>query len=300
MVTREISGQPVPKVSLCIPVYNGARFLAETMRSALAQDYADFELVVSDNASTDETPQVVAGFDDPRIVYSRSERNLGPVGNFNRCLELARGRYTKILCADDLLYPTCLSRQVAILEEDAGQAISLVSCARDIIDADSRVRWRSRPANFRGHLAAPEAIRRSAHSGTNLFGEPQAVLFRTAQGRQAGGFNPAYSFCLDLDFWFRLLALGDLYRIEESLCAFRVSQTSWSTGLSRHQAAEYHAFLGTFARQGHILSPADVRRGSRQAILNAYFRRLFYLWLALPPWTPRASRRNPAQGATAP
>ena len=147
MVTREISGQPVPKVSLCIPVYNGARFLAETMRSALAQDYADFELVVSDNASTDETPQVVAGFDDPRIVYSRSERNLGPVGNFNRCLELARGRYTKILCADDLLYPTCLSRQVAILEEDAGQAISLVSCARDIIDADSRVRWRSRSAS---------------------------------------------------------------------------------------------------------------------------------------------------------
>jgi glycosyltransferase involved in cell wall biosynthesis len=276
-------------VSICVPVYNGARYIAETLRSALAQDFTDFELVISDNASTDDTADIVAGMHDPRIVYDRSPRNVGAVGNFNRCLELARGRYLKILCADDLLYPSCLSRQVAILEQDQHRSIALVSSTRDIIDTASRIRWHARPTGLSGRHGATEAIRSSVRSGTNIFGEPLTALFRTEQGRQAGGFNPAYSFCLDLDFWFRLLALGDVYHIQEPLSAFRVSATSWSTGLSHQQANEFRRFVESYNRSAQFLSSGDLKVGIRRAILNAYFRRLFYLWMSFTNVAPSKS-----------
>ncbi len=270
-----------PVVSICIPVYNGEKFIAATIQSALAQDFSDFELIVSDNASTDNTQAAVESLTDPRIRYCRSDINLGPVGNFNRCLDLASGRYIKILCADDLLYPTSLTRQVTVLANDHDKKIALVSCRRDIIDGQGRVRMRPRNRNFSGQIPASEAIRRSVRSGTNIFGEPQAVLFRTEQGRQAGGFNPAHGFCLDLDFWFRLLELGDLYYIDEPLCAFRVSGTSWSTGLAGQQADEFKRFLDEWSlRATGYLSVSDRRAGVRKARLNAYFRRLFYLWLS--------------------
>ena len=289
VATREISGTGAPKVSICVPVYNGELYIAETLRSALAQDFTDFELVISDNASTDRTADIVASLHDPRIIYSRSPSNVGAVGNFNRCLELARGRYLKILCADDLLYPTCLSRQVDILERDQHQSIALVSSTRDIIDTASRIRWRARPNGLAGRHTAADAIRRSVRSGTNIFGEPLTALFRTDQGRQAGGFNPAYSFCLDLDFWFRLLALGDVYHIREPLSAFRVSATSWSTGLSGKQAKEFRRFVESYNQSAQLLSPGDLRVGIRRAILNAYFRRLFYLWMSITNVAPRTS-----------
>lgn len=277
----------IPKVSVCIPVYNGERFIAETLQSALNQDFRDIEVVISDNASTDGTQRVVEGFSDARIRYERSTHNVGAVGNFNRCLDLARGLYLKILCADDLLYPTCLTRQVAIFDGDPEQAIALVSCARDIVDDQGRVRLRPRQKHFSGRIPAASAVRRSVLSGTNIFGEPQSVLIRTEQARRAGGFNPDYGFCLDLDYWFRLLALGDLYRIEEALCAFRVSDQSWSTGLSGKQALEFRRFLDDLqTRNLFPLSESDRAEGIRIAARNDRLRRLFYIWLSATKFLP--------------
>ncbi len=271
-----------PKVSICIPVYNGETFIAETIHSALGQEFSDFELVISDNASTDGTERVVRSISDPRIRYERSAVNVGPVGNFNRCLELARGEYIKILCADDLLYPDCLKRQVAVLEDDKRREISLVSCARDIIDEKSRIRLRPRVKGISGRVPANQAVIRSIRTGTNIYGEPQSVLFRTDQGRAVGGFNPAYGFCLDLDFWFRLLTLGDLYRIEDACCAFRVSPNSWSTGLSGKQAVEFRRFLEDLkANSKFTLDEKDIARSLRRAARNDRMRRLFYIWLSV-------------------
>lgn len=273
-----------PLVSICIPVYNGAAFIGETIASALAQTYPNTEIVVSDNASTDRTGDVVAeaAARDPRIRYERATTNVGPVGNFNRCLDLARGTYVKILCADDLLYPDCLTRQVAVFEGEAGAAISLVSAARDIVDERSRIRLRPRQPVPTGRVPAADAVQRTVRSGTNLYGEPQSVLFRTYDARAVSGFNPAYGFCLDLDLWFRLLTRGDLFRIPDALCAFRVSPNSWSTGLSGKQAAEFQRFLDEWKGKGPFgLTAGDVQLGVRRAALNDRKRRLFYIWLSL-------------------
>lgn len=109
-----------PVVTVGIPVYNGANFLAEALDCLLAQTYEDFEIVVSDNGSTDETPAILARYaeTDPRIRVHRVEENRGAAWNFNRVLELARGRYFHWHAHDDVVLPTYLERCVAVLDED--------------------------------------------------------------------------------------------------------------------------------------------------------------------------------------
>ena len=80
-----------PIVSVCIPTYNRAPLLAQAIQSVLGQTLQDFELLISDNASTDDTEAVVRSFDDPRIRYVRNEINLGGRANYDRCLQLASG-----------------------------------------------------------------------------------------------------------------------------------------------------------------------------------------------------------------
>ena len=92
------------KVSLGIPVYNGERFVATAIKSVLDQTFTDFELIVCDNASTDQTPEICQEFarKDSRIRYLRQEINIGAKANFNRVFEYARGEYFKWIAADDL------------------------------------------------------------------------------------------------------------------------------------------------------------------------------------------------------
>lgn len=131
-----------PTVSVCIPTYNGAATIAAAIASVLLQTFPDFELIVVDDGSPDNTCTVVERFSDPRLVFLRNEHNLGPQGNWNRCLELAKGRYFKLLPHDDVLHPACLAQQVRVLENDPDERIALVFSARDVISPDGRVLMR--------------------------------------------------------------------------------------------------------------------------------------------------------------
>src|SRR5215218_525857 len=110
-----------PAASVGVPVYNGEEFLAPALDAILAQDYADFELIISDNASTDGTQEIARQYAarDPRVRYSRNETNIGAVGNFNRVFALSTGKYFMWAGAHDLRHPSMLSRCIAVLEEDA-------------------------------------------------------------------------------------------------------------------------------------------------------------------------------------
>ena len=92
-----------PRVSICIPTYRGAAYLAATLDSVLAQSYSNFELWILDDNSPDDTQTIVARYTDPRIKYVRNTQNLGPEGNWNKCMDLAQGKYFKLLPHDDLL-----------------------------------------------------------------------------------------------------------------------------------------------------------------------------------------------------
>jgi glycosyltransferase involved in cell wall biosynthesis len=266
-----------PAVSVCIPTYRGAAHIAETIESALAQTFADFELVIVDDASPDETREVVARYRDPRVRYVR-ERNAGVEENWNRCLRLARGRYFKLLPHDDLIAPDCLARQVAVLESDRDQRLALVFCARRIIDSRSRaVMTRRYPRSSGGVIPARAAVRSCIRSGANLLGEPGGVLFRTALAQRVGPFDASLRIVTDLDYWVRLLLHGDAYYLPEKLASFRVSGGAWSVAIGATQAAELMAFIEKVgANPAFGLSALDLARGRLMARLNTLAKLLFY------------------------
>ncbi|WGF88591.1 glycosyltransferase family 2 protein [Marinivivus vitaminiproducens] len=109
----------MPKITVGLVVYNGADYVAQAIRSVLAQTFDDFELIILDNASSDGTEAICRELaaTDPRIRYERRPENVGVARNFNGCIERARGQYLQWLCHDDLVAPTFLERTVAVLDE---------------------------------------------------------------------------------------------------------------------------------------------------------------------------------------
>lgn len=124
----------VPAVTIGLPVYNGEEFLRQSLDSLLAQTWTDFELVISDNASTDATAEICGEYAarDPRIRYVRQPRNIGAARNHNVLPRLARGRYFTWASHDDLYAPERIARCVALLEEDP--AAVLAHCGDAFVD----------------------------------------------------------------------------------------------------------------------------------------------------------------------
>jgi glycosyltransferase involved in cell wall biosynthesis len=110
-----------PRVSVGVPVFNGENYLAEALDSILAQTFSDFELVISDNASTDGTREICRAYaaKDPRIHYYRNEKNVGAARNYNRVFELSSGEYFKWAAHDDLCGPELLERCVEVLDRES-------------------------------------------------------------------------------------------------------------------------------------------------------------------------------------
>jgi glycosyltransferase involved in cell wall biosynthesis len=266
-------------VSVCIPVFNGERYIGAALASVLAQTFDDYEVVVVDNCSDDKTVDIVEGFDDPRIRLLRNESNIGAEGNWNRAVDEARGRYVKLLCADDLLHPTCLERQVALL--DAHPRAAFVAGKRDIVDADDAVLVRGRGLfGMTGEIEPTTALRRVVLSGTNPFGEPVTVLMRDSARRAAGGFSAARPYMIDVDLWARLLDHGTVVASPETVGAFRVSLGSWSYSLAREQVAQSRAlFLELQQRHPDAVSGVDVARGTARAAMLMTMRRAAYAWM---------------------
>jgi len=131
---------PKPQVSIGLPVYNGEEFLAEAVDSILAQTYADLELVISDNASTDGTERICRDFADrdSRVRYYRSDENLGASWNFNRVFELANGDYFKWAAHDDRCEPEYLERCVKVLDENPEVVLAFPRSRRITLDGQFR------------------------------------------------------------------------------------------------------------------------------------------------------------------
>ncbi|MCT7990061.1 glycosyltransferase family 2 protein [Laspinema olomoucense] len=125
-----------PKVSIGMPVYNGARFLQEALDSLLAQTFTDFELIISDNASTDETETICHKYakQDARICYIQQSKNIGAAANFQFVLEQARGEYFMWFACDDLCDPEFIVELIAFLEKHS----LLVGCMSDVTILDEQ------------------------------------------------------------------------------------------------------------------------------------------------------------------
>ncbi len=210
-----------PRVSVCIPVYNGANYLGASIASVLAQTWRDLRLVIVDNGSTDGTPDVVRGFSDSRIAYHRNARNIGLVANFNRCLDLAEGELVCLWHHDDVMLPDNLARKVAFL--DAHPSVAFVHGNLWLVDGEGRrlkQHWHadSRQDYVRPGLAWLERFAMELHQGALVF--IGAALARRAAYERAGRFKADLPNCCDNEMWMRLAMSGDVGCLGEPLVEY--------------------------------------------------------------------------------
>lgn len=196
-----------PLISVLLTSYNRERYLAESIESVLAQTHRDFELIITDNCSTDRSGEIAREYarQDDRIRLTVNERNLGQFQNRRVAASLARGRYLKYHDSDDVMYRHCLAVMAEALDAEPRSGLAL-SGSRD---------WPGGPCPM---LLTPELAYEREFLGTGLFHlGPAGAMFRTDAFRELGGF-PLTGVASDYLFWLEactkvnvLLVPGDLF-----------------------------------------------------------------------------------------
>jgi glycosyltransferase involved in cell wall biosynthesis len=215
-----------PRVTVGMPVFNGAQYMADTLDTILGQDFSDLELVVSDNASTDVTEDIVRGYAarDPRVRYVRNERNLGAARNYDRLVELARGEYFKWAGYDDLLAPSYLQRCVDALDARPEAVIAYPRTV--IIDGAGAV---VRDHEDRLHLNEPDPVERVRHfARTFTLCNPCFGVIRRDVLVRTSLVQPFVS--SDVPLLVELALLGQWHEVPERLFQRRIHATSSRQG----------------------------------------------------------------------
>ncbi|MFT4187731.1 MAG: glycosyltransferase family 2 protein [Aeromicrobium sp.] len=266
-----------PTLSVVVPAYNNAKYIGATIESVLSQEGVDFELVLADHSSTDETLRIAESYSaDDRLTVTETPRGGGAPANWRRVTELASGRYLKLVCGDDVLRPGVLARQVALLEEHP-EAV-LTACRRDVIDSSGRTLIAGRGLQkINRRMSGTEAIRRSVRGGTNPFGEPASVMMRREALEQAGGWWGEFPYLIDQASYCRVLLGGEFVPDDEVGATFRMSNEQWSVALVKEQARQAHGFHHWMSvHHPDVVNATDVRIGNIRASLAARARRMAY------------------------
>ena len=232
-----------PAVSVCLPVYNGERFLAQAIQSVLEQSYTDFELLIIDDCSTDSSPEIIERFalSDKRIRRLKNNQNLGLFENYNECMRQASGRYIKLFAQDDIFHPAILEKMVGVLETK--QEVALVTCAKEwvneageVIEATTEKALRTlKPFDQDRQRPGKEAMLETFHHLVNWLGEPCTSMFRSAY--KGSGFDIRFKQVGDLEYWYRILQNGDHYFLSQELCKFRKHAASTTNRNGRSLSA---------------------------------------------------------------
>lgn len=199
------------RVSVVLPVRNGLPYLADAVSSILTQTYADLELVVSDNNSTDGTDRLLASLADPRLRVVRPPRPLSVADSHRFAIEQTSGELVGMMGADDIAEPDKIAKQVAIL--DADPTLVLVGCWCMMIDRNGRTIGMIRPPS------SPEGIQREIIR-RNPFIAP-ALLLRRAAYDAVGGIDEELGPAFDYDLSLRMLRVGRGANLPEQLLRYR-------------------------------------------------------------------------------
>jgi GT2 family glycosyltransferase len=200
-----------PRFTVVIPCYNYGRFLPGAVESVTSQAAVEVDIVVVDDASTDDTAAVAArlGAADSRVRVVTNPRNLGHVRTFNAGLEIATGEYLVRLDADDLLTPGSLERAAALLE--AFPDIGLVYGHPRHFSTPSPPRPRVGRASWTV-WSGPDWVAERCRRGVNCITTPEAVIRRSVVDR-IGGLDTRLRFAQDMEMWLRVAAVSDVGRV---------------------------------------------------------------------------------------
>ena len=198
-----------PAVSVCVPTYNNGETIERCLRSILDQEGVEFEIVVVDDDSSDETAEIAARMLRPGDRLIRNESRVGLNQNHNKCLEQARGRCIQFVHGDDWLLPRAL-RTMSECFDDPTVGMAFAPRRVDTDDLKWKDRYGNLQTRFRGLRArnhGPSLVRQMALHGANgnWIGEPTCVMFRHRLALDAGGFRNDIYQLVDLDLWDRLM-----------------------------------------------------------------------------------------------
>ena len=258
-----------PLVSIVVPVYNGEAFLADALESALGQRYRNLEVVVADNRSTDRSAEIADGYArrDPRVRVERAAAHVGIRANWNRAVRLVspESRYVKVLSADDVLLPECISRQAACAASDP--RIALVGGYR--FDGD-RLDCGGLPLTT-GVAPGREIARRMLLGGSDLFGAPPNVLYRADLVRDRPELFALPFFNFDDGACMDLLEAGDFGFVHEVVSWSRTHPGQQTATVDRLRQWETGSLV-LVARFGRrFLSRHELRRSVRSCLARYLF-----------------------------
>lgn len=231
-------------ISICIPTYNGEKYLREALESVKSQTYKNIEVIISDDQSTDTTLEICEVFkgevDFPVFIHSHIPKGIG--ANWNHSIEKANGDYIKILFQDDLLDPACIETMMMYLQKNQ---LDIVISKRKIIDNASQIistgNWYQKYGDLQSlakiemkdfFILKKKMLRQldySIYSSENIIGEPCVSLFTKKLYQKTGAFNTKLKQILDYEYWLRVLTNYDIGIIAEKLVSFRYHENQTST-----------------------------------------------------------------------
>jgi glycosyltransferase involved in cell wall biosynthesis len=259
-----VKRQDNPLVSIGMPVYNGAHFLRGALDSLLKQEFEDFEILISDNASTDDTRSICTEYArrDERIQYLPNDTNIGALKNFNRVLSLARGKYFMWASYDDLWEPAFVSKLVSALEANPPAVLAFCSCYR--MDPEGKI---LRANRLYKRLSHPNRLVRAQRYIWFPPREGRAMVFyglmRTAVVKEMGGIKAFEQWDSSDDmFVLRLLLKGDFAFTEEFL--FRKRDVPSSPTFNKWGVSNWFAYYRDYRR---VVKESDLQRWEKQLLV---------------------------------
>lgn len=239
-----------PRISVLLPVYNGAAFLRTAIDSILGQTCADFELLILDDGSTDDSREIAASYADPRIRRVDNGQNLGLIATLNRGLELARGEFIARMDADDISLPRRLARQVAFLEGHPKVGLCGTWFERFSRRGSLTVRMPEQHGPLRLFLLFD-----------NPFLHSSIMLRRSLVERHGLRYDPAYPHSEDYELWARCAELTQLANLPDVLVRYRDHPANISHRFGREQDAANGAVRARLLRSlGLVASATDLAR----------------------------------------
>ena len=213
----------MPKVSVCLPTYNGEKFLEEAIDSILNQTFQDFELIICDDQSQDRTPEILSFYANKsnKIRYFRNPRNLGIFRNWNECIKHSSGEYITVFGQDDVMLPRNIEARVSIF--DAYPSVGLVAGSVNVINGEGLVissgPWSRFPEDK--FEKGRDWLINNAGSSNNICC-PFVFLRRKSLERVGGEFNCDYAYTSDFEMWLRIALISDLYFLKETVGCYRL------------------------------------------------------------------------------
>lgn len=247
-------------VSICIPTFNGAKFLNQTFESIFNQTYKNLEIVISDDNSVDDTLNIANVFKQKTLVPVFIHKHVpGSIGdNWNNCIKRSSGKYIKLLFQDDIMEPLCIEKMVHAIE-DSGKKICV--CKRDfIIDqtdlkSKSIKRWLNIYSDLQNGISLVNDGKYTYITKTifsdkcflvkpyNKIGEPIVGLIEKSVFEEIGWYNKSLKQFLDYEFWYRALLKYDFVFLESKLVKFRIHFSQTSKVNYRNKVKEFPIYL---------------------------------------------------------